>query len=393
MKHMARFLATLSCMSFAIAVSAVRAAEYQYQAENEYFDKHVTDPKSLLVGLYRESRVLLLGAANHRDMQHHLILIDLLKEVGTDPNLKYLVLEQFAGNDPFYRKLSLDDVFNVLKTYRFANDHQRLITLCWSREWTWVYTHLFPAIQEINRKRPPDNPLIVRALDGFGLNTPFGLRSPVEVKPVDCSFNDPTAQNTTDNIQNRELITAANFHAEVWDRLKGADKAIVLYHQAHLYRHFESCRVLRTDAGAESHINPRNWFSVFLRDHPEVESQSRLVIFDEIDVNHHPQGVLRFSRRQIERRPNEAWAIDVRGMHGIDSERGENGWIFSPTSFDNEGMNHSDRYFYEIFDGVIWSPRAEIDHRVGNVTEYMGNYCPVEGYNGNSAIPEADRKP
>ena len=128
----------------------------------------MTDAQSLLVGLYKESNVLLLGAANHRDMQHHLILIDLLKEVGTDPNLKYLVLEQFAENDEFYHKLSFNDVFDVLKTHRFGSDHQRLITLCWSREWTWVYTHLFPVIQDINRKRPADNPLIVRGLDGFG---------------------------------------------------------------------------------------------------------------------------------------------------------------------------------------------------------------------------------
>ena len=224
-----------------------------------------------------------------------------------------------------------------------------------------------------------------------GLNEPYGLVSSAEVKPIDCAFNDPKAQNTTDNIQNREFKTAANFYTEVWSRLKKTDKAIVLYHQAHLYRHFD--RVLRTDAGAESRINPRNWFSVLLRDHPEVETQSRLVIFDETDVNHHPQGVLRFSRRQVERRPGKEWAIDVRGMRGIDIERGENGWIFSPVSFNNEGLNYSDRYFYEVVDGVIWSPRAELDHKVGNVTDYRGNFCPKDGYDGNSAIPVGERKP
>jgi len=392
MKRTFDLLMTALVASFG-GISELRAIDYQFQVENEYFDKHATDSKSLLIDLYTESKILLLGAANHRDMQHHLILIDLLKEVGTDLNLKYIVLEQFFENDEFYRKLSFNDVFDTLKTHRFASDHQRLITLCWSREWTWVYTHLFPVIQDINRRRPTDNPLIVRGLDGFGLDNSFGLTSPAEVKPVDCSFNNSRNQNTTDNIQNRELATAANFHAEVWSRLKDTDKAIVLYHQAHLYRHFESCRVLRTDAGAVSSINPRNWFSVLLRDHPEIEGQSRLVIFDEVNINHHPQGVLRFSRRQVERRPAQPWAIDVRGMRGIELERGENAWIFSPVSFNNEGMNYSDRYFYEIVDAVIWSPRAELDYKVGNVTDYMGNFCPKEGYDGYSAIPVGQRKP
>ena len=74
-------------------------------------------------------------------------------------------------------------------------------------------------------------------------------------------------------------------------------------------------------------------------------------------------------------------------------ERGQNALIFSPTSYLNEGLNHSDRYFYEILDGVIYSPRAELDHKVGNVTDYMGDICPKDGYDGASAIPFEDRKP
>jgi hypothetical protein len=241
---------------------------------------------------------------------------------------------------------------------------------------------VFPVVEEINHKRPADNPLIVRGVDGFSAKSPYGLTSRTPVKSVDCGFNDPTDQNTTDNIQNREITTAANFYTEVWNNLKVAEKAIVLYHQAHLYRSFKSCRVLRSQTGAESRIAPRNWFSVLLADHPEIAGQSRLIIFDETDIHHHPQGVLRFSRRQIDRHPGEAWAIDVCGMRGIDTERGENAWIFSPLSFNNEGMNYSDEYFYEIVDGVIWSPRAEAEHKVGDETE--------DGY---SAIPLGDRRP
>lgn len=56
-----------------------------------------------------------------------------------------------------YRKLSFEDVFTVLRTNRFRSDHERLLTLCWSHEWAWVYTHVFPVVQEINRMRPTGN--------------------------------------------------------------------------------------------------------------------------------------------------------------------------------------------------------------------------------------------
>jgi hypothetical protein len=46
-----------------------------------------------------------------------------------------------------------------------------------------------------------------------------------------------------------------------------------------------------------------------------------------------------------------------------------------PNSYDNEGMNHSDHYFYEVADAVIYSPRAPIDHHVGAVTDYLPQYC------------------
>jgi hypothetical protein len=80
-------------------------------------------------------------------------------------------------------------------------------------------------------------------------------------------------------------------------------------------------------------------------------------------------------------------------MKGIDTERGQNAWIFSPVSFNNEGMNYTDRYFYEVVDGVIWSPRAEAEHKAGEVVEYLGNLCPNAGYDGYSAIPLDDRHP
>jgi hypothetical protein len=174
--------------------------------------------------------------------------------------------------------------------------------------------------------------------------------------------------------------------------LKPDEKVIVLYHQDHLYKNFESYKILRTPTGPVSVIAPRTWYSVFLAEHGEAESVTREILFDEKDELYQPNGVLRFTRRQYNRYPNEAWAIDVRGMQGIDVERGENGWIFGPTSFENEGMNYNDRYFYEIVDGVIYSPRAPIDYHVGSVTDYLPAVCPSP-YDGQSLLPEGAKNP
>jgi hypothetical protein len=375
-----------------ICVDIARAANYEFERENRYFDKNRIDAATLLKKSYSESKGLFLGAANHRNKLHHEHLIDLLKEVGRDPRLKYLVLEQFHDNDGFYRQLSLNPISEVLKNHSFPSQHGRLITLCWSREWSWVYTHVFPVIQQINAERPANNPLIVRGVDGFLSREPFGLISMADVTAENCKFIAPELLNTRANLQNREVATAQNFYSEVWSKLRDDEKIIVLYHQNHLYRHFDSCRITRTSEGAVSAIAPRNWFGVFLKAHPEAELSTRLVIFDEADENHHPNGVLQFTKRQTERYPGEQWAIDVRDMKGIDLERGQNGWIFSAVSYDNGGQNHSDRYFYEIFDSVIYSPRAEVEHKIPDVTENLPEVC-TGNYNGNSLLPANERKP
>ena len=126
--------------------------------------------------------------------------------------------------------------------------------------------------------------------------------------------------------------------------------------------------------------------------HPEADSVTRSILFDEKDELYHPDGVLLFTARQARRYPNQPWAIDVRGMAGIDIERGENGWIFGPNSYDNEGMNHSVHYFYEVADAVIYSPRAPIDHHVGAVTDYLPQYC-YAPYDGSSLLPADAKNP
>jgi hypothetical protein len=340
----------------------------------------------LLKKYYSDAQYLLLGAANHSNTQHHLYLIDLLKSVGHDPKLKYIVLEQFRENDDFYRRLSREGIEAVLKDYTFDGEHQKQMTLCWSNEWTWVYTHLFPVIQQINKERAADNPLLVRAMDGFHLSWPIGLTSLKDVKTEDCSFRLPVPQNTTDNIQNREEGTATNFYNEIATNLASDDKVIVLYHQNHLWKHFESCRVTRTDDGPVSKISPRTWFGALLRDHPEIEERTRLVVFDEIDEGHHPYGVLRFTKRQSDRYPGEAWAIDMRNLQGVETQQNQNAFLFSPVGYSNEGLNYTDTR-YRNFDGIVYSPNASRDTRVTSVSTNMGATCPNGSYDGNSLYP------
>lgn len=360
--------------------------DYQFKAENKFFDKNRTNASALIKRFYVESQILLLGAANHRNVQHHLHLIDLLKEVGNDPRLKYLVLEQSHDNAEFYKELSKSPIDEVLKIHRFPSEHARMLSLCWSREWSYVYTHVFPVVQQINKLRPAGNQLMVLAIDGFSTSSGYGLHSEERVNSKGCTFSEPELQNNMAQVQNREIDTAQNFNDQVWQNIRHGEKVIVLYHQNHLYKYFESCRILRTPIGPVSMIAGRTWYSLFLAAHPEAERVTRSILFDEMDDAYHPDGVLRFTKRQSDRYPGQEWAIDVRGMHGIDVERGQNGWIFGPNAYDNEGMNWSDKYFYEVADGVIYSPRAHIDHHLGNVTDYLPEVC-SGSYDGNSLLP------
>jgi hypothetical protein len=373
---------TLSLLGF--------GGDYQFKAEDKYFGKNRTNATALIKKFYAEGQILLLGAANHRNVQHHLDLIDLLKDVGSDPKLRYLVLEQSHDNSEFYEKLSTTPIDEVLKTHAFPSDHARMLTLCWSREWSYVYTHVFPIVQQINKSRPMGNPLRVLAIDGFSTSSAYGLHREEPVTSEGCTFSEPERHNNMADVQNREIATAENFNEQVWQKIQHGEKIIVLYHQNHLYKHFQSCRIMRTARGPISTIAARTWYSLFLAAHPEAERVTRSILFDEVDEAYHPDGVLRFTKRQSERYPGQAWAIDVRGMHGIDVEKGENGWIFGPTAYDNEGMNWSDKYFYEIADGVIYSPRAHVDHHLGSVTDYLPQAC-SESYDGNSLLP-ADKK-
>ena len=378
---------------FLIACScSAAAADYQFTAENKYFDEHRTNATALIREFYSDGQILLLGAANHRNVQHHLHLIQLLNDVGTDPKLKYLILEQSHDNADFYKELSATPIEDVLKTHKFLSEHARMLSLCWSREWSYVYTHVFPVVQRINKLRPSNNQLVVLAIDGFSTSSGYGLHSDDPVTSKGCTFDSPELRNNMADVQNREIATAQNFNDSVWQTLKQGEKVIVLYHQNHLYKHFQSCRIMRTPRGPISIIAPRTWYSVFLEAHPEANSVTRSILFDEKDEVHHPDGVLRFTRRQSERYPDQEWAIDVRGMEGIDLEKGQNGWIFGPAAYDNEGMNHSDRYFYQISDGIVYSPRAQVDYHVGKVTDYLPKVC-SGSYDGNSLLPASAKNP
>jgi hypothetical protein len=48
-------------------------------------------------------------------------------------------------------------------------------------------------------------------------------------------------------------------------------------------------------------------------------------------------------------------------------------------------MNYSDQYFYQIADAVIYSPRAQLDHHVGQVTDYLPTAC-SRSYDGHSLL-------
>jgi hypothetical protein len=371
-----------------------RAADYEFSKEAESFEQHKEDPASLLERMYNESQILFLGAANHHNFTHHDYLMALLKKVGTDPKLRFIVLEQFHDNDPFYSRLSSEPIEQVVKDYPFGNPHERAVTLCWSREWSYVYMHDFAIVQEINRHRPSDAPLIVHAEDGFPLWFSPVAPSVVPVKPGSCTYGNPQITGAWVNSNTRERATAENFDHDIWSSLKPGEKAIVLYHQSHLYRGFEKCGADIGDAEAVTNIAPSSWLDFFLLRRPEALSKIKLVIFDEVDDAHHSDGVLRFSKRQSFRHPGESWGFDMRHLRGLELERGEDAWLFSQVfHLNSEGMFHSDRYFYDMFDAVVYTPNARQMYELKQLTaDYLPGICTGKNYDGISLLLSKELK-
>src|SRR5690349_9824873 len=85
----------------AIALSSLRAEAQGPTAdstatlltENQIFDANRRDPLPLLRDVYEQNRVLVLGEVDHSYLTIHTLLHRLLEQVGTDPRLKYIVLE------------------------------------------------------------------------------------------------------------------------------------------------------------------------------------------------------------------------------------------------------------------------------------------------------------
>lgn len=372
------------CLLLFLSTAFGEERTLEFAKEKEKFDEHKEKPSDLIERFYTKSQILLLGAANHRNYQHHEYLLELLKKFGADESLRFIVLEQFHDNAEFYRQLSIKPLREVLNEFDFRDNHKRAITLCWSREWSYVYTHVFPVIQEINRRRKI--PLVVVAVDGFSSSLPVNLPRKAEVQSNDCTFEDPAYWTDMVHSRDREEATAKNFYVDVWSQLKPGQKAIVLYHQQHLYRGFESCGVVTRNGRFVSEIGPMNWFTAFLQAHPEAGPAMRLIVFDELDEAHHHHGVLRFAKRQAARHPGEAWAFDTEHLAGLDLERGENAWLFSRVfNNTNEGMNHSDQYFYKMVDGIVFSPKAHVDKKLKPIiADYLPGICSPPNYDGNT---------
>lgn len=356
------------------------AAHADIPSEDQVFDENVTTPTNLLLRMYQQSPLLVLGAANHCNSKIYVDLKELLKKVGTDPHLKYIVIERAHDAAAFYRDLSLHPLHEVWKQNHFDSSSSRKNALCASPEWAYTVQNVMPFIQKLNRKRPPGNKLLVTAIDGISSNIPIDwpkYRGPYSSQRCDLSDQHDAFLYATSG--SRENDSEDLFQKNIWQNLKPGEKAIVVYHGMHLIRSVTTCTsFLRGQDSWSTDLAKLTWFSQFLDGNPDATS--RIVLFDELDQCgfNHGGAQLKFSTRQSSRHPDLDFGIELKPFTGIESEKGLA--AFEPGAFIqtyHDGKSTSSASLPEMADAVIWSHDAMDNYAIYPKTseQILPGYC------------------
>lgn len=338
-------------------------------AENEIFDQYKTTSHKLLLEEYGKSRILFLGTANH--FNHHIynLLTDLLKEIGKDPKLKYIVFERSSDISQFYEKLSEKTLGDVLTEFHFVNEEAKTRSLCESPEWAYTISDFFPEIRTINRNRV--NKVLVKSVDGMRSDLPLNWPGRQPIIDGTCrAQGTPTAYVVSTN---REMDTAKNFSKNIWQMLGPNEKAIVVYHQAHLLEEIETCMPFMLQTNKWVAIKAYfSWISYFLNEHPEAKSQIRRIFLDEKSQSAY-EGMLKFTKRQADRYPYQEFAISLTHFTRILKENGFE--MYLPESSMGYRTSLSDRTLPEVAEGLIWNPSAHIDTQIKSSHDYLPEHC------------------
>lgn len=344
--------------------------------EDQLFDSNQQDDISLLFNQYQKSKVLFIGFSFHSNHQHVDQLTELLKKVGDDKNLKYIIFERPHDVSAFHELLSTQKLEQVLAKYSFRNVKAKKEILC-RPEFAYTLAKFFPELQKINQKRIKTNPILVKTIDGrvSGRDEYW----PGEKTLVDgtCKAKDilMKAEVTTNYgiSSNREQDTADNFTSMIWSKLAPQEKAIVIYNRGHLLPDFESC--LPTMVSEDKWVANRGkltWLGRFLENHPKARKKIGLIIIDEKFSEKHDGTTFQLSARQSQRKGEKDWAINLHPFKAVAKEKG---MAMFTASADFRvlfnGHHFSQKSLPDLVDGLIWNSRAHLNHRNTEARDYL----------------------
>lgn len=355
------------------------------EVENKLFDENRTTAIDLLEKEYQQSKVLFIGFYHHYAHQHIDQLSSLLQKIGSDPNLKTIVLERSNDVSSFYELLSTKKLSTAIDYFGFSSQQAQEQTLCRGPgEWSYVIKNFFPELRKINQSRP-NNPILAKSVDGIqtfmveedwpGLNRPM----------IDGTCPSKLLKTRTGEAltiygisSTREQTTANNFKAQVWDKLGPNDKAIVLYHRTHLTDGLVVCQPeMISENNWAANLGNFSWYGRFLSDYPEVKKDVSLVFIDEKFDQKNEMITLSFTKRQSERSSTD-WAVSLRPFKNIMNEIGFE--MFTKESdirrlYSNPYSSGS-KTLPEIADGLIYNSEAHIRYQNLKSSDYLPEYCP-----------------
>jgi hypothetical protein len=227
-----------------------------------------------LVNDFRDNQLVVIGETNHASSHGVDLLIDYVKEVQKSKlnSVKYIFIEGIAEYKEMYERLSLNNVEDeILK----SNDRRLLPLLC-HPEWRYQIKKLFPVIRRINQERRINNlePLIAIPIDSVKVGDVFkrNLDSKVEIKiEKECLKYDLNNFSASGYYlfmasYERELATSKIF-LNYFKVLKPEDRALVFYHQGHIFKNVKACIPSKTtiDGTDIMSLTPRkaNWLQIF----------------------------------------------------------------------------------------------------------------------------------
>ena len=208
---------------FIIMRSPVSASGNFGDSEDVLFDKHRVSPSDAVLAQYAGARVLALGESNHGHYKIYSDLMTLLRMVGSDPNLRFIVFERYHDNAAFYEDLSLRPLELVLKERYFRDLAALDASLCSSfAAAPYTIARFFPLIREFNARRPAGRKLLVTAVDGTKSSNDEIVGSP-KARAGNCELKDMTV--FYGGSFDRERDTARNFAAHALEQARERRKS------------------------------------------------------------------------------------------------------------------------------------------------------------------------